>query len=191
MHKHTHSVPSGKPANKSSSRIAFSLACDFNAATKLNVDPLMASRRWPMRRILYSWTYQHTLVRKGKRMERTHRHMHAHVERASETNPSSNQQHEHVLVGRGRGEETLSAAIGPPPGCVANPFEDRRSRMTLSKAPASSCRSAAPAEGAAPSVSISRTRNCSRSEIIPFCGCPLTDCTPKLQIVPHITDCTP
>ena len=115
MHTHTHSVPSGKPANKSSSRIAFSLACDFNAAAKLNVDPLMASRRWPMRRILYSWTYQHTLVRKGKRMERTHRHMHAHVERASETNPSSNQQHE--LVGSWGGGETLSAEIGPPPAC--------------------------------------------------------------------------
>ena len=57
-----------------------------------------------MSSILYSWTCQHTLVRKGRRMRGTHRHMHAHVERASEANPSSNQQHEHVLVGRGRGD---------------------------------------------------------------------------------------
>ena len=91
MHTHTAYVPSGIPASKSSSRITFSFRCDSNAATKLKDDPLMASRRWPMRPILYSWTCQHTLVRKGKRMERTHRHMHAHVERASETNPSSNQ----------------------------------------------------------------------------------------------------
>ena len=42
-----------------------------------------------------------------------------------------------------------------------------------------------PSEGAAePDLSTSRTRNCSRSEIILFCGCPLTHCTPKSHIVP-------
>ena len=56
-------VPSGNAASKSSSCITLSFSCDLNAATKLNVDPFMAARRWHMSSILYSWTCQHTLVR--------------------------------------------------------------------------------------------------------------------------------
>ena len=79
MHTQTAYVPSGIPASKSSSCITFSFLCDSNAAIKLNDDPLMASRRWPRRPILYSSTCQYTLVREGRRREGTHRHMHAHV----------------------------------------------------------------------------------------------------------------
>ena len=54
--------------------------------------------------------------REGSRREGTHRHIHAHVERSSETNPST--PHPRELVRRGRGGETLSAEIGPPPACA-------------------------------------------------------------------------
>jgi hypothetical protein len=192
-HTHTAYVPSGTPTSRSSSRITFSFRCDSNAATKLNDDPLMASRRWPMRPILYSSTCQYTLVREGRRREGTHRHMHAHVERSSETNPST--PHPHELVRRGRGGETLFAEIGPPPTCVDNSFEGRRFLMTLSKASPRPCPSSAPAEGAADPGSISRRRNCSRklksslfavlflfhSHIIP----------PNLHIIPPKTNYTP
>jgi hypothetical protein len=107
MHTHTAYVPSGKPASNSSSRITFRCWCDSNAATKLNDDPLMALRRWPMRLILYSSTCQHTLVREGscRRREATHRHMHAHVERSSETNPSTPHPRELVRAeGKRRGD---------------------------------------------------------------------------------------
>ena len=54
MHTQTAYVPSGIPASKSSSSITFSFLWDYNAAIKPNDDPLMASRRWTRRPILYS-----------------------------------------------------------------------------------------------------------------------------------------
>ena len=157
----THILPSPKSSSsKTSSSITFSFLCDSNAAIKLNDDPLMASRGWPRRPILYSSTCQYTLVGEGRRREGTHRHMHAHVERSSETNLST--PHPRELVRRGSGGETLCEEIGPSPGCVDNSFEDRRFLMTLSKASRRPCPSSAPAEGAANPGSISRRGNCSK-----------------------------
>ena len=154
---HTHSAPSGKPAIKSSSCITFSLACRSTAATKLNVDPLMALRRWPMRPILYSSTCQHTLrADAGKPHSDTCTRM---------SNAQARPIPQPLILAswcgrRARGGETLFGEIGPPPSCVDNCLEDRRSRMTLSKASARPCPSSAPAEGAANHGSISRKGNC-------------------------------
>ena len=60
-----------------------------------------------MSSILYSRTCQHTLVGKHRRMRGIDGHMHAHVERISKTNPSPNQEREHVLAGEGKGRGDL------------------------------------------------------------------------------------
>ena len=91
----------------------------------------------------------------------------------------------------------MFAKVGPPapPICVGNSFKDRRSRMTLSKAPARSCPSSAPAEGAVdPGPSISRRRNCSRSWNQLFLRCffvSFTHRTLKFTHCTHTKNCTP
>ena len=91
---------------------------------------------------------------------------------------------------RARGGETLFGEIGPPPSCVDNCLEDRRSRMTLSKASARPCPSSAPAEGAANPGSISRRGNALKGSNRPFLGCffPffgfILQIIPKKQIIP-------